>query len=64
MLPRGVMPRGARARERQLLEAQRAQIAFKIPGGGRAAGECLGGGTVVNYTTSFRTPDDIRVPPA
>src|SRR5258708_19705611 len=24
------------------------------------AGECLGGGTVVNYCTSFRTPDDIR----
>jgi len=27
---------------------------------GMLAGECLGGGTVVNYTTSFRTPDDIR----
>ena len=27
---------------------------------GLLAGECLGGGTVVNYTTSFRTPDDIR----
>jgi len=24
------------------------------------AGACLGGGTVVNYTTSFRTPDDVR----
>lgn len=24
------------------------------------AGECLGGGTVVNYCTSFRTPDEIR----
>ncbi len=24
------------------------------------AGECLGGGTVVNFCTSFRTPDDIR----
>jgi choline dehydrogenase-like flavoprotein len=24
------------------------------------AGACLGGGTVVNYTTSFRTPDEIR----
>jgi long-chain-alcohol oxidase len=24
------------------------------------AGECLGGGTVINYCTSFRTPDDIR----
>ncbi len=27
---------------------------------GLLAGECLGGGTVVNYTTSFRTPHDIR----
>lgn len=27
---------------------------------GMLAGQCLGGGTVVNYTTSFRTPDDIR----
>ena len=24
------------------------------------AGECLGGGTVVNYCTSFRTPEEIR----
>ncbi len=24
------------------------------------AGECLGGGTVVNYCTSFRTPQDVR----
>jgi choline dehydrogenase-like flavoprotein len=24
------------------------------------AGSCLGGGTVVNYSTSFRTPNDIR----
>jgi choline dehydrogenase-like flavoprotein len=27
---------------------------------GLAAGACLGGGTVVNYATSFRTPDDVR----
>ncbi|MGH1561653.1 GMC family oxidoreductase [Mumia sp. DW29H23] len=24
------------------------------------SGQCLGGGTVVNYTTSFRTPDHVR----
>jgi long-chain-alcohol oxidase len=27
---------------------------------GMLAGECLGGGTVVNYCTSFRTPDEVR----
>jgi long-chain-alcohol oxidase len=27
---------------------------------GILAGACVGGGTVVNYTTSFRTPDEIR----
>jgi choline dehydrogenase-like flavoprotein len=27
---------------------------------GLIAGWCLGGGTVVNYTTSFRTPDEVR----
>jgi choline dehydrogenase-like flavoprotein len=27
---------------------------------GLLAGTCLGGGTTVNYTTSFRTPDDVR----
>ena len=27
---------------------------------GILAGACLGGGTVVNYTTSFRTPDEVR----
>ncbi|HUI75010.1 MAG TPA: GMC family oxidoreductase N-terminal domain-containing protein [Candidatus Acidoferrum sp.] len=27
---------------------------------GLLAGKCLGGGTVVNYCTSFRTPDEIR----
>jgi long-chain-alcohol oxidase len=27
---------------------------------GLLAGECVGGGTVVNYTTSFRTPGDVR----
>ncbi|HLW43191.1 MAG TPA: FAD-dependent oxidoreductase, partial [Candidatus Acidoferrales bacterium] len=27
---------------------------------GLLAGECLGGSTVINYCTSFRTPDDVR----
>jgi long-chain-alcohol oxidase len=27
---------------------------------GLLAGSCLGGGTVINYSTSFRTPDDVR----
>ncbi len=27
---------------------------------GLIAGHCLGGGTVVNYSTSFRTPDNVR----
>jgi long-chain-alcohol oxidase len=27
---------------------------------GLLAGACLGGGTTVNWTTSFRTPDDVR----
>src|SRR4030095_9545676 len=39
MVPRRVMPRRARARERKLLEAQRAEITIEIAGGRRAAGE-------------------------
>jgi choline dehydrogenase-like flavoprotein len=27
---------------------------------GLIAGQCLGGGTVVNYSTSFRTPEEVR----
>jgi choline dehydrogenase-like flavoprotein len=29
-------------------------------GVGLLAGQCVGGGTVVNYCTSFRTPDEVR----
>ena len=37
-----------------------APAASKDESVGLVAGSCLGGGTVVNYTTSFRTPDRIR----
>ena len=49
--------------------AERAGLRRLYRGGGASAtddqgvaliaGACLGGGTVVNYTTSFRTPDDV-----
>lgn len=35
-------------------------VATHDQGVGLIAGTCLGGGTVVNYSTSFRTPDDVR----
>jgi choline dehydrogenase-like flavoprotein len=37
-----------------------ATLATDDQGVGILAGSCLGGGTVVNYTTSFRTPDAVR----
>ena len=55
--------------ERDFDGAERAGLRRLYRGGGAAAtddqavaliaGTCLGGGTVVNYTTSFRTPDDV-----
>jgi choline dehydrogenase-like flavoprotein len=46
------------ALERMYLDGGTAASADQ--GVGILAGSCLGGGTVVNYTTSFRTPDDVR----
>ncbi|HEX2496598.1 MAG TPA: GMC family oxidoreductase N-terminal domain-containing protein, partial [Gaiellaceae bacterium] len=37
-----------------------ASVATRDQSVGIVAGACLGGGTVVNYTTSFRTPDEVR----
>jgi choline dehydrogenase-like flavoprotein len=42
------------------LYAQRGAAATHDYSVGLLAGECLGGSTVVNYTTSFRTPNDVR----
>jgi long-chain-alcohol oxidase len=44
----------------QRLYAEAGFAATADHGVGLLAGECLGGGTVVNYCTSFRTPDDVR----
>jgi long-chain-alcohol oxidase len=44
--------------ERMYLDAGAAATADQ--GVAILAGSCLGGGTVVNYTTSFRTPDGVR----
>jgi long-chain-alcohol oxidase len=46
------------ALERMYLDGGTASSADQAVG--ILAGSCLGGGTVVNYTTSFRTPDDVR----
>jgi long-chain-alcohol oxidase len=37
-----------------------ASVATRDQSVGILAGACLGGGTVVNYTTSFRTPEEVR----
>ena len=55
----------ARLRRRGARRPSRASTAAAAPsatddqGVGLIAGACLGGGTVVNYTTSFRTPDEV-----
>jgi long-chain-alcohol oxidase len=51
---------GAELRGYQRLYAEGGSAATANHSVGLLAGECLGGGTVVNYTTSFRTPNDIR----
>ena len=64
-----VLEAGGYWSERDFDGAERAGLRRLYRGGGAAAtedqgvallaGTCLGGGTVVNYTTSFRTPDDV-----
>ena len=64
-----VLEAGGYWSERDFDGAERAGLRRLYRGGGAAAtddqgvaliaGACVGGGTVVNYTTSFRTPDDV-----
>lgn len=64
-----VLEAGAYWSERDFDGAERTAFRRLYLGGGAAAtddqgvslvaGRCLGGGTLVNYTTSFRTPDDV-----
>ena len=64
-----VLEAGGYWSERDFDGAERAGLRRLYRGGGASAtddqgvaliaGACLGGGTVVNYTTSFRTPDDV-----
>jgi long-chain-alcohol oxidase len=51
---------GAELAGYQRLYAEGGSAATADQSVGLLAGECVGGGTVVNYTTSFRTPDDVR----
>ena len=51
---------GAELRGFQNLYAECGFASTRDDSVGFLAGECLGGGTVVNYCTSFRTPDEIR----
>ena len=65
-----VLEAGGYWSERDFDGAERAGLRRLYRGGGASAtddqgvgliaGACLGGGTVVNYTTSFRTPDEVR----
>ena len=64
-----VLEAGGYWSERAFDGAERTALRRLYRGGGASAtddqgvsliaGACLGGGTVVNYTTSFRTPDDV-----
>ena len=64
-----VLEAGGYWSERDFDGAERSGLRRLYRGGGAAAtddqgvaliaGACLGGGTVVNYTTSFRTPDEV-----
>ena len=58
LLGGGLRRRGAARLLAPLPERRRHGLARR--GIGLLAGACLGGGTVVNYTFSFRTPDHVR----
>jgi choline dehydrogenase-like flavoprotein len=51
---------GGELRGYQRMYMQGGGMASADAGVGLLAGSCLGGGTVVNYSTSFATPDDVR----
>jgi glycine/D-amino acid oxidase-like deaminating enzyme len=51
---------GGELRGFQRMYMQGGGMASADAGIGLLAGSCLGGGTVVNYSTSFATPDDVR----
>jgi long-chain-alcohol oxidase len=51
---------GAEFRAFQRMYSEAGFSATADYGVGLLAGECFGGSTVINYCTSFRTPDDIR----
>ena len=65
-----VLEKGAYLNERDFSQLEGEMLARAYDGGGLLAtddlgaiilqGSCLGGGTVVNYTTSFHTPDHVR----
>ena len=51
---------GSEATALRRMYAGNAAVATADQSVGLLAGVCLGGGTVVNYTTSFRTPGEVR----
>jgi long-chain-alcohol oxidase len=51
---------GAEVASYQRLYLEAGALTTDDGGVGLLAGVCLGGGTTINYTTSFRTPDSVR----